>query len=568
MTALEKYLAELNKQKQLAEGRFQNLNSFQHQLLNSSYNWLVNNLNLQNGVFEIPGNLPGLMNSFVDNILTLADKSTAYTGAVQNYISDLTAIKKNIVDYHAGYNKLIVDTPGLKAVQKAVVGEVIDQYSENGLNSHFAQPLRELIYGNILGGMSQSDAKRYLQEYIIGERDESGKLHRYLEQTAQQGVDSYAGAINMKLKKDFNFTGYVISGSIIDNSSKQCIHAIETSESGYLSFANWEKVLQIARENKKAKLIDGTNIDNLPLNKLHWGCRHEFTPFFKKEDHVEPVKTEKKAPKPTPKPKVEEAKPISKPKTTKEAEAEIVATKHVKAADFSKLSVHTSEVFNSGVKEIYEAYNLDPIELKSTTGKGTFRARAHGGFVEVHGVNIENKETTTGAGAYNAKKEVKIANAKGNIDYLKQQLAKFGTDSSIKKHYEKELKKFEKALEDYEGYTRWTVDNSKRGTVLHEFGHVINDQRSGGINGYIFTKKEFRDSGSIGAEEMKHNKQWKELFRKIEKSPERFKLSEYGMYDAAEMFAESFVLYFTGRKNELPAGIEAFLDKYLKNLKR
>lgn len=567
MTALEKYLAELNKQKQLAEGRFNNLNSFQNQLLNSSYAWLLNNLNLQNGVFEVPGNLPGLMNSFVDNILRLAEKSTNYTGAVQNFITDLNVIKKNITDYHSSYNNIIVDTPGLKRVQKAVIGEVIDQYSENGLNSHFAQPLRELMYGNILAGMSQSDAKKYLQEYIIGERDESGKLQRYLEQTAQQGVDSYAGAINMKLKKDFNFTGYIISGSLIDNSSQQCIHAIKTSENGYLKFSDWEKVLQMARENKKAKLIDGTTLENLPLNKLHWGCRHEFTPFFKAEDHVEPPKVENKPKKPTPKPKAEpKPKPAPKeaPLSKTQLEKRVLETKLVKGADFAKLDDKTAQIFEATATDLLSTFALTPINLSGVKLKGTFRGRANGGKIDIHGTNIKGKEAS--AKRYEENKPIQIKNNLARIKDWEEALKDKKPGNYQHDIILREIKQLEQANEDIKGFTRWTVEVKQEGTVIHEMGHVIHDQRSGFINGNTFVQDKFKKRGTMGLEEEALNIEWRQIFERVEESPEKYKVSEYALYNPAELFAECFCLYYQNRKNELPTGVEKYLDKYLKPL--
>jgi hypothetical protein len=573
MSPLEKYLLELNKQKQLAESRFNNLNSFQTQLLNSSYAWLLNNLDLQKGVFEVPGDFPSLMNGFVDNILKIADKSSLYSGAINNYITDLGVIRKNIDDFHYDFHEIAKNKPGVKDVQKAVITEVIDQYSENGLNKHFAQPLRDLMFGNILGGMSQKEAKEYLQQYITGGKDESGKLQQYLEQTAQQGVDSYTGAINMQLKKDFDFTGYVISGSLIDTSSKQCIYAINTSDGGYLSFEDWEKVLQIARENKKAKLIDGTTVDNLPLNKLHWGCRHEFTPVVRTKDIKQPPKAAeppKPQPKPTPAPQPKaEPKPVPKPKAEpvadkKQLEAEIVQTKLVKRADFSKVDANTAKIFADVSKDILSTFNLDPIALKSYKGKGSFRGRANGQMVEIHGTNIRQKEADSKKYISNkpAKIEKNLIRVKDWEDFLKTQ--KEGStqyDLGLKA-----IKELQEANENIKGFSRWTVDNRKEGTVIHEFGHVIQDQRSGFSNGNVLIQKRFKQGSAMNYEAELLNHEWREIFETVTNSPERFKVSEYALYNPQELFAESFTLYYTNRKDELPKGVEQYLNKYLKPL--
>jgi len=162
----------------------------------------------------------------------------------------------------------------LGAVQEIVVNEVINRYSENGLNPGFVQPLREILFNNVTGGLNKKEAMAQLKDYIASGKDESGKLHRYIEQTAQHGVDSYTGAINTRIMETFKINTMIMSGSLIATSSNQCRFAIEKM-GGIIDRKDWPKLKKLA---EKDGLIEGTTFDNLPINKLHWGCRHEFTP--------------------------------------------------------------------------------------------------------------------------------------------------------------------------------------------------------------------------------------------------------------------------------------------------
>lgn len=279
MTVAE-YLAALNRLKNLSVDRFGNLSSIERELFDASYDWLLDNLDIRRGTIQTDAQLSRAMDEFLQAVVDIINNNKAFTGRVGSFISDLNKILDNAKKFYAtayGFNIL---TAGVTEVQKVVVNETVNQYLGNGLNANFAAPLRDAIFRNILAGASLRDVKQVLTEYIISGKDKSGKLGRYLVQTAQQATDSYTGAINQRLKKEFEFTGYIISGSLIATSSKQCIYAVTTSEEGYLSFKEWEKVLSIARNNPKARLIPGTTIDNLPLNKLHWGCRHDFTPVI------------------------------------------------------------------------------------------------------------------------------------------------------------------------------------------------------------------------------------------------------------------------------------------------
>jgi hypothetical protein len=71
-----------------------------------------------------------------------------------------------------------------------------------------------------------------------------------------------------------------MTGSLIDNSSPQCRFAINELK-GKITKENWNQVKDHA--TKRFPLIDGTTFENLPLNRLHWGCRHSFYPIMIKK---------------------------------------------------------------------------------------------------------------------------------------------------------------------------------------------------------------------------------------------------------------------------------------------
>lgn len=280
--SITEYLENLYRLKNLAVDRWGNLASLEKQLLDDSFEWLVNNLEIKKGEVTVDEDLSRLMDEFVKAVTDIANGNKNFGSRITSFLSDLKTIQKNNAAFHITTNNFDINVAGVTNVQKAVVEETIEQFLGNGLNAHFAQPLKDAVYRNLLGGANMKQVKQVLQTYILSGEDQSGKLGRYLTQTAQQAVDSYTGAINQALVKEFKFTGYIISGSLIETSSEQCVYAVENSARGYLSFEEWEKVLEIARNNKKAQLIEGTTIKNLPLNKLHWGCRHDFTPVIKK----------------------------------------------------------------------------------------------------------------------------------------------------------------------------------------------------------------------------------------------------------------------------------------------
>lgn len=280
MTAKE-YIKFLDKKKKLAVDRFGNLTAIDKSILDASFAWLTDNLSTDKGKIVITDDIDALMNEFVNAVVKIVTDNKDYQNKFSSYLSDVAQIGKNLESFHSQSNKIDLKKAGLTDTKKGMVNLIADEFTESGINANFVQPLKDIISRNVVAGMSLREAKGFLQDYIIGGQDQSGKLDQYLVQTAQQGVDSYTGAINSKLADTFTFTGFIISGSLIATSSKQCRYAIDHADAkGFLNNAEWQKVLDIARNNKAAMLIEGTTLKNLPIRKLHWGCRHEFTPVL------------------------------------------------------------------------------------------------------------------------------------------------------------------------------------------------------------------------------------------------------------------------------------------------
>ncbi len=282
MFDIEEYIKELNRLKGLAVDRFGNLTAIEKNVLDGSFEWLLENLKFEKGVAVVEPDLNAIMNDFVNKVIEIINTDKGYQTKLTSYLSDLKTIGKNVKEFHSDFNKIDPDKAGFTDAQKALTGIIIDQYTENGLNTHFAQPLKETISRNVVAGMNQKQARQYLEDYIISGKDKSGKLSSYLNQTAIQAVDSYSGGLNVKIMQTFEFTGFTMSGSIIATSSPQCREGIKESKNGYLTNAQMQKIIDDALANPKSGIIEKTTLKNLPINKLHWGCRHEFTPTIKK----------------------------------------------------------------------------------------------------------------------------------------------------------------------------------------------------------------------------------------------------------------------------------------------
>lgn len=270
----EEYIKKLNELKANGDRAIvAKLPAIEQQALDILREFIDENLDTKDGNIVVNDRAVKAINMFSDVYLKAVAELADYKGSVGQYLKNFKDITTLINDFQKAQG-IDVKQARLGPAQEIVTNEIINRYSENGLNQNFVQPLRELLFNNITGGLNKREAMSQLKDYIASGKDESGKLGRYLEQTAQQGVDSYTGAVNTRIMQTFKISTYVMSGSLIETSSKQCRFVFK-EWGGIIERKDWPKLEKLAEDDG---LIEGTTFDNLPINKLHWGCRHEFTP--------------------------------------------------------------------------------------------------------------------------------------------------------------------------------------------------------------------------------------------------------------------------------------------------
>lgn len=273
------YIALIEALKAKLEGRviaiIPDVESFAYQAL---IDWVEESLSIQSGNLVASEETISILNDFDSSFLRVLNGMKAYKGAVSSLVKDLPKIGNAIEQFQTSTNGISWAAAKVGTTQELVVNEILKAYTDNGLNKNFVQPLRDLLYQNIVAGSSVKDVKAILKDYVKSGEAPS-KLSRYITQTSQQAVDSYSGAINKKLMDTFDYPYLQMSGSLIATSSPQCVKGIHEFD-GLISEDVWKETIEPLA--KKNGLIEGTTFKNLPFNRLHWGCRHEFTPTMVK----------------------------------------------------------------------------------------------------------------------------------------------------------------------------------------------------------------------------------------------------------------------------------------------
>src|SRR6185369_16661433 len=248
------------------------------QMNDAAYNIFIQvieeTFDFKQGLAQMTASFIKQLNKLSLEVLDLLQNEPKFTGPIGAFIKKLEPISDAISEFQKKTNGITV--PDYVTAKKIVIDEIIDQMTNNGLNQGFVQPLRDLIHQNFTSGLSLSEAKTQIKDFIKGGKDTTGKLSQYVEQTAQQAVDSYSGIINKKLLEQFSYDGLIMTGSLIETSSPQCKYAVNELNRR-ITPENWPALKKKAENNG---LIEGTDFENLPLNQLHWGCRHGFYPII------------------------------------------------------------------------------------------------------------------------------------------------------------------------------------------------------------------------------------------------------------------------------------------------
>lgn len=270
----QEYIDKLDELKRKGErAMLSQMPDIEKDILQLLEDYINENIDTKDGKLVANERATKALQEFTDIMTEAVMELKDYKGSVGKYLKNFKDIGTLMEEFHKG-NGVNVKAARIGAVQELVTQETINRYSANGLNEGFVQPLREAMFLNISGNFNKKDAMAYLKDFVASGKDTTGKLYRYIEQTAQQAVDSYTGAVNTRIMQTFKINTYIMSGSLISTSSTQCKFAIKKMD-GLIDREDWPKLEKIALEEG---LIEGTTFDNLPINKLHWGCRHEFTP--------------------------------------------------------------------------------------------------------------------------------------------------------------------------------------------------------------------------------------------------------------------------------------------------
>jgi hypothetical protein len=141
-----------------------------------------------------------------------------------------------------------------------------------------------------------------------------------------------------------------------------------------------------------------------------------------------------------------------------------------------------------------------------------------------------------------------------------------------KQKFKKDTNNYVKKMETKKKYTRWSlsssqenVDKSLQATTIHEYGHIIDFNFIKVNDGSVYKQKistltDYNERNKYEPKRLELEKRFNDLRSKAIKDGSIAQVSEYSTTNRNETFAETFTMYNTGERDNLPDGFAEFFD--------
>lgn len=239
-------------------------------------------------------------------------------------------------------------------------------------------------------------------------------------------------------------------------------------------------------------------------------------------------------------------------------------------SNLDKCNLYTAQRVCSVLLNTAEHFNMNPISISLQKLKGATAQAGRGRFIEL---NEDYFKDFNSDRYYNDCVVKWHKNQEENYKRLvekKKKLQASGTwDATKGKDLDNKIKLAKEAAEKYRGWTVEYKGSACEDVVIHELGHILNAQCTGGCQvllewEYSYAKnptKYLKDKIELSKElNQEHYDLWADYCKGVNL------ISNYAATKRVEGFAEMFVAYVHG-DTELPKNIHDFYDKYFKKAK-
>lgn len=197
-----------------------------------------------------------------------------YGNFVRDLLEEVQGAEKYTIETFRQVNKLDVasflkDNPSKKFAIESVEYNLRD----NAVRRELLQPITDILITNASSGISQTEAKGYIQDFLF--KEGKNEFQQWASVTATDALNQYNGKVNQALKVEYDLNGWRYVGSIIKTSRAFCRDCVAISK------IDEETMQQKIDEYSNSGLLYGmaTTIENITVNRGGFNCRHEAIPI-------------------------------------------------------------------------------------------------------------------------------------------------------------------------------------------------------------------------------------------------------------------------------------------------
>ena len=204
-----------------------------------------------------------------------------YSIAFSNLEKNLAVIDK----VNEGYFSAMVADFGvprvLKEAQNVAILELNASLKGAGIEANIVNRIVEMIGKDITGGAGFFDLNKSLREFILSTPEIPSRLSSYTKQVVVDGVHQYNAIYHEIVADDLGLDWFEYTGGLVSDSREWCVDMVakrwvHRSEFPVVvkGIIDGHKVQIYKKTGLPQGMINGTNSDNLTVNRGGWNCSH------------------------------------------------------------------------------------------------------------------------------------------------------------------------------------------------------------------------------------------------------------------------------------------------------
>lgn len=206
----------------------------------------------------------------------------SYTTAVSEYLNSFATVAAIQTEYFQTLIKTFEPKGVIEAVRKMAVENAAAQLTEAGIEANVTNRIKEFLSQNITSKQNIITLNKNLKSFITAD-GEVGLLERYTKTVAITSINVFAAQYNDIFAEQTGLKWYRYVGALVKTSRPWCEKVVEKEFVHESEFAKIITGLSVPLNPKTGLpqgMFDGTNAENLTVNRGGWNCNHLLIPVL------------------------------------------------------------------------------------------------------------------------------------------------------------------------------------------------------------------------------------------------------------------------------------------------